>query len=431
MLEVKPFSHRDSRFREFMRRGLRLDAEHDGKAADAVIQVKEQGDDGLLAGIREAGWRAADPSAIRVGEDELSESRRLVSEQFLTSLTLARVNARKFHEYQRRRGYVCDNSDGVLLSRQVRPLRRVGICCGESFSTLLMHAVPAQVAGVGEIAVAARPNPDGSIDPHILATAKILDIDEVYRMSGAHSVAAFAFGAGPVEKVDKIVGPGDSQTAAAMRLLAGYVGVDTRNCMTELAVIADCHANARFIAGDFLALAEQESAGMLALFTPDRLLAEAVRIEVNRLVDLRPNPERLRETLRRCGAIFICRDIRKAVEAVNALAPARLALHTSGNDECLGDIETAGVVFVGPWSSETAGGFFSGVNPFFPGGGQSRFASGLGVEDFVREMTVVEYGPDRLWLTGRHQEILAAEENLPCQAEAVRERLGIIKLTVE
>lgn len=431
MLEVKPFSQRDKRFREMVARGRDRNREGESEAEEAIRRICEDGGDGLLDCIRESDSPAIDMDTIRVSNADLAAARDEVSERFLTSLSLARVNARKFHEHQRRRGYVCDDNDQVILSRQVRPLRRVGIMCGESFSALLMHAAPAMLAGVGQIAVAARPGPDGRVDPRILATAKVMGLEEVYRMSGAHAVAAFAFGAGPVARVDKIVGPGGPMAAAAKRLVAGCVGVDTRRGVSELAVVADASANAKFIAGDFLAQAEQDSVGMLALFATDRMVAEAVRIEMDRLVDLLPDAGRIRENLSgRCG-IWICSSLDVAIRAVNELAPARLALQTLDNDGCLSDVETAGAVFVGPWSSEAAGGCFSGSNPYLPDGGQARFSSGLGVEDFIREMTVVEYGPDRLMRTGRHQAILAEEECLPAQAEAVRERLELLKLTVE
>ncbi len=431
MLDVRPFSKRDAEFRKMAERGVPEDREEEARAGEAIRRVRENGGKGLLQCVREFDSPRVGMDSLRVSEAELIAARDSVSEQFLTSLSLARVNARKFHEYQRRRGYVCDDSDQVILSRRVRALRRVGILCGASFSALLMYAVPAMVAGVGQIAVGIRPEEDGSVDPRILAAAKVLGIEEAYRMSGAHAAAAFAFGAGPVAKADKIVGPGGRSATAAKRLLAGRVGVDTRCDSQELAVIADDSANARFIAGDFLALAEQDSAGLLALFATDRMVAEAVRIELDRLVEPLPDAGRIRENLARSGAIYLCRSLDAAIEAVNILAPARLALQTRTNDGCLAEVETAGAVFVGPWSSEAAGGCFSGMNPFLPDGGQSRFSSGLGVEDFIREMTVVEYGPDRLLRTGRHHAILAEEENLAARAEAVRERLELLKLTAD
>lgn len=194
MLEVRPFSQRDRRFQELARRRALSDPDLERQAAEIILRVGKLGDAGLV----DAG--SAGPL---VPETELMAAREVVSEQFLTALSLARVNLRKFHECQRRTGYLHDDGDGVRLSRLARPLSRIGICCGHSFAALLQHAVPAQMAGVGRIAVAAAPGPGGAVDPHVLAAARILGLDEVYRMTGAAAVAAFAQGTESVAPVDK------------------------------------------------------------------------------------------------------------------------------------------------------------------------------------------------------------------------------------
>lgn len=432
MLEVKPFSYRDRRFRELLNRDSLANPDHDDQALEIIASVRDGGSDVLHRHVVQHDSEMIRQQDLRVSEADIIASRDDVSEQFLTALSLARVNIRKFHEYQRRLGYVHDDGEGVRISRRARPLARVGICCGLSPAALLMFAVPAQVAGVGEIAVAAAPRPDGCIDPRILATARVLGIDEVYRMSGAHAVAAMAYGVGPVARVDKVVGPGSGLARAAKRLLQGKVGTDAELGLSELAVIADDTANAKFIAADLLAQAEHDNgSGLMALFTTDRLLAEAVRIELNRLAEELEHATMLRVALKRSGAIYVCTDLDQAVEAVNALAPARLSLMTGDNEQWLTDVENAGMVFLGPWSLEAAGDYFAGANPFLPVGGAARFASGLGVDDFVRQVTVLEYGPDRLLKTGRHLISLAGENGGKAHAAALRERLELLKLTVD
>ncbi|MCD8139871.1 MAG: histidinol dehydrogenase [Planctomycetaceae bacterium] len=431
MLEVKPFSGKDRRFLELLHRADEVDEQTLRQAAGVIETVRSEGSEGLLRCVREYDSAQVTLGGLRVSEAIVNAARTEVSEGFLTSISLARVNARKFHEYQRRRGYVHDD-EGVRLSRQVRALGRVGICCGDSFAALLLHAVPAQIAGVDTLAVAASPREDGTIDPRILATAKILGIDEVYAMSGAQAVAAFAFGAGPVRAVDKVVGPGGAMARAAKLLLSGRIGVDGATGRGELMVVADDSANAKFIATDLLAQSEWcDDGGLCVLATSDRMLAQAVRIELDRLAELLPNGDRIRATLKRCGAIYAFPDLYKAVSAANELAPARLNLVTRDNQEYLSEVMTAGAVFLGPWSADVAGGYFSGANPYLRTGGASAHAGGLGVDDFVREMTVVEYGPDRFLKTGRHMAALAEEERLPAHAEAVRERLELLMLTVD
>lgn len=432
MLEARLFSWRDRRFRAMLDRGLDTDIDAVHKTAEIVKCVRDDAESELARSLSQYHSPSGDALPYRVTCDEMDKARQRLSEAFLTALSLARVNARKFHEHQRRKGYVADDNDGVIMSRQVRALGRIGIYCGRSFATLLTHAVPAQVAGVGQIVVAAAPEPDGDIDPRILATARILGLDEVYRLSGAHAVAAMAYGVDFLPRVDKIFGSDDTLAGTAKHLLAKTVGAVSGLGSGDLAIVADASANARFIASDFLAQAEIEEEGQIvALFITDRLLAEAVRIETERLVHRFANAQELRRRLDERAAVFLCPDLDTAVRAVNALAPARLSLATRHNDACLSEVETAGSVFVGQWSAEAAGGYFSGVNPRLPVGGSARFRAGLGVEDFIREMTVVEFGPDRLLRTGRHQALLASEEGLIAQAESVRERLEFVKLAVE
>jgi histidinol dehydrogenase len=431
MLEVRPYSNRDRRFREWLACGRKTDPLPDPETMELVKDIRDGGIDALIRHIRHRESEQVDAGNIRVGEAEILGARDAVSEQFLTALSLARVNIRKFHEYQRRRGYLHDDGDGVGMSRRVIPLERVGICC-RSFTELLMYAVPAQVAGVRHIAVAAPPRPDGSLCPRLLTTAKILGIEEIHRMGGAQAVAALAYGTGPVERVDKIVGPGGDQATAAKRLLFSIVGVDTPVGLAELVVVADDSANAKFIASDLLAQAEHEdSAALIALFTTDRLLAEAVRIELDRLSEKLPRADALRHAVESAGGLYVFRSLDEAVMAVNALAPARVELCTRDNEEWLAEVETAGAVLMGHWTSEAAADYFAGMNPLLPLGGGARFASGIGVDDFVREMAVVEYGPARLLITGRHLTTLARDDGRPAHAAAIEERLELLKLATE
>lgn len=431
MLEVRPFSFRDRRFRELLNRRRAPDPEVEAIAAEIIGRVREEGAPALHECVRLHDSEFLRMQDLRVAENDIMAARELVTEQFLASLSLARVNLRKFHEYQRRRGYLHDDGEGVRLSRQVRPLSRVGICCGSSFSTLLLHAVPAQIAGVNELAVAVLPRPDGEVDPRILATARILGIDEVYRMSGAHAVAALAFGIGPVTRVDKIVGPGSGLTEPAKRLLRDWVGVDCGVGLSELLVVSDEQGNAKFIAADLLAQAEHAgNDGLMVLLSTDRLLAEAVRIEMDRMAEQTEDAARLREAFSRHGAIYVCQSLDLAIDAANALAPARLMLMTRDNETCLSEIDNAGTVLVGPWSVESAE-YFAGASPFLPLAGSARYASGTGVESFVREMTVLEYSPERLMKTGRHMAAMAEADGCPYHACAVRERLELLRLTVE
>ncbi|MDR3211106.1 MAG: histidinol dehydrogenase [Planctomycetota bacterium] len=428
MLEVRVYSPQDPLFRRILARGGEIAAEVGPAVADIVAAVRDGGGAALQEYITRFDSDQVDLEHLVVTEEELALARRSVSDSFLAALTLARVNIRKFHEYQRRQGYLHDDGDGVRLAKRVLPLARVGVYAPAGtaplFSSLLMNVVPAQIAGVKKIVAATPPRRDGTVDPHLLATASLLGLDAVYRMGGAHAVAALAYGAGPVEAVDKIVGPGNAYVAAAKRLVYGTVGIDAPAGPSEIVIIADHTANARFIAADLLSQTEHGSgyeAGVV--LTTDRLLAEAVRIEVGRMLPGLSRAAAIEIALSRFGAIYVCRDLAEAVAAANAIAPEHLELMTRTNEAVLGEVENAGAVFLGHWSGEPVGDYFAGTNHILPTGGAARFASSLGVADFVKDISVIEYTEERLRKTGRHIIHLAETEGLSAHANAIRVRL--------
>lgn len=430
-MEVRPYSPRDRVFRTFVDRRETRDPALVAQASDIISLIRKNGMDALLEQERRFGCPAIDMKTLRVSSEEIADARNQTAESFLTALSLARVNMRKFHEYQRKRGYLHDDGDDVVLARRTRPLKRIGILNTGSVSDLLAYVVPAQVAGVGTIALSVPPDKDGGLPSLILAAAKILGVEEVYRLSGAQAVAAFAHGVPPMERVDKIVGHGGEMAEAAKCIVDAFVGVRRETDADELVIVADSSANAKFIASDFIAQAECGKNSLAVLLTTDRLLAEAVRIEMDRMIESLPDSVNLRETIdTRCG-LFVCPSLTAAVDAANALSPARLGLQTRDNEELVTDVETAGTVYMGGWTCLVGTEAFSGMNPVSPGWGQARFSSGPVVDDFIQEMNVMEYGPERLLVAGRHIMELANADRRPLRAEAVRERLDLIRLSEE
>lgn len=427
MLEVRPFSFREERFCRLLADRRGTDEQREDRVMADIRAVRSGGLETLIVHARDNGWPSAAAERLQVTEEELTEARNQVSEQFLTALSLARVNLRKFHENQRRRGFIHEDGDGVRFSQRIRPVPLVGICCGASFSNLLLCAVPAQVAGVDEIVAAVPPRQDGSVDPHYLAAAKTLGIERIFRMGGAMAVAAFAHGAAPVPRVDKIVGSDGIDADMAKRFVSHLVGVDGSSGRADLAIIADSGANARFIAADMLGQAE--SGGGAVLFSTDRMLAEAVRIELDRMAGELPHEESLRQILRADGAIYVCRTLDDAAAAANSLAPSRVELSTRDDENLLFEIENAGAVFVGPWSGPAMDGCFAGINLVLPGPGRARAGTALGVDDFVKPVTGVDYSAVRLMKTNRHLELLALAEGDTARAAAVCQRMEALRLT--
>ncbi|MDR2390242.1 MAG: histidinol dehydrogenase [Planctomycetota bacterium] len=400
MLEVRTYSPDDKCFRTLRELGHFPGGQAETEATAIIRSVREG--TGPAARLSEA---AIPPECLRAARDRASDA-------FITAVTLARVNLRRFHECQRRQGYVHDDGDGLFLSRMVRPLTRAGLCHPDSPAELLMCAVPAQVAGVGEIVLILDPGNDAETDSALLAAARQLDIAEVYRLDGPAAAAVLALGSGPVRKADRIAGRLDAAGMAVARRLYGEAAFSVSFGGGGVAVVADGGANARFIASDLLAQAgRRQCPGPLALLASDRPLAEAVRIEISRRLDAGSCPARVEANLKNGGGLFVTGSLPEAVDAANLLAPARLQLMTRNNRECLAEVENAGSVHLGSWSPNSPGDAFSALALGFPETGGARFLSGLGVEDFIREMPVVEYAPDRLAREARHMRALATDDS--------------------
>lgn len=428
MIEIREYRPEDEKFQALLHRSETVDAEISQTVDMILAEVRRRGDDALFEFSKRFDGVTLTPATLRVSPQEFDRAQKEVAEDFLTAIALARVNIRRFHEYQRRSSYVHEDGDGVRLSKRVIPLRRVGMCCPAKnaplFSSLLMNAIPAQIAGVEEIVVAVPPRPDGSIDPHILATARLLGIECVYRMGGAHAVAAMAYGTASVPPVDKIVGPGNAYVNLAKRRVFGVCGIDQPAGPSEIVIVADEGAKARYVAADLLSQLEHGSgyeAGVV--FTDSRDLAAGVKIEMERQLSDLPRSEVIRRALDRFCAIFLCRHLFEAIEATNRLAPEHLEILACDEEALLAEVENAGAVFLGPYSPEPVGDYFAGTNHVLPTGGAARFSSSLSVYDFVKDISVIRYTPERLIRTGRHILRMAETEGMQAHAHAIRIRL--------
>lgn len=429
MIEIREYSPADEKFLAIQNRGAAMDAEIRDQAQGILDAIRTGGDAALLEAVATHDHVSlSDPALLRIPADALQEARNHVSNDFLAAVSLARVNIRRFHDYQRRTGYIHDDGDGVRLSKRVLPLKRIGIYCpaGQAplFSTMLMCAVPAQIAGVPSIAVAVPPRPDGTVDPHILAVAGMLDIDDVYRMGGAHAIAALAYGTDTVERVDKIVGPGGPYVTMAKRLVFGTCGIESLAGPSEIVIVADATARPRYVAADMMSQLEHGSgyeAGVL--FTTNRDLAVGVKIEIERQASALPRRDAIARALDRFGGIFLCRDLADAIDASNRLAPEHLEIVAVDQDSLLSGVENAGAVFLGHFSSEPVGDYFAGTNHVLPTAGAARFSSSLSVYDFVKDISVISYTPERLARTGRHIITMAETEGLGAHANAIRVRM--------
>ena len=305
---------------------------------------------------------------------------------------------------------------------RVRPLESVGVYvpggAAVYLSSLMMAVVPARVAGVRRIAVATPPRAFLS-SPHLRYLLERLDIHEVYLMGGAHAVAALACGTESVTPVDKIVGPGGRWVSAAKRAVFGMVGVDMIAGPSELVVVADGSAEPELVAADLLAQAEHDPDALALLLTSSRPLAEKVERRVAARLKRLPREAPARAALRRWGGIIVTADLDEAVELCDRVAPEHVELHVKDPLRLVDRVERAGAVYVGPWSPAVLGDYSVGTNHVLPTAGAARFASPLGVWDFVRRTTVVEVAPHRYGVLAEAAGHLAALEALPLHREAL------------
>ncbi len=431
MLEIREFAPDDEKFLRIVNRGDEQDNEVRDRVEAIIQAVREKGDAALCEFSARFDGVELEPGNLRVGDDEFEAARSMVSEEFVCAVTLARVNIRKFHEYQRRTSYMHDDGDGVRLSKRVLPLERVGVCCPAKsaplFSSMLMNVMPAQVAGVQHVHAMVPPRPDGSVDPHILVVARMLDLDDVFRVGGAHGVAALAYGTETIPRVNKIVGPGNAYVNMAKRLVFGECGIDSLAGPSEIVIIADGLCKAGYVAADLMSQLEHGSgweAGVV--FTGSRDFAVAVKIEVERQFERLERKGEIEQALRRFGAIFLCEDMHQAVDASNMIAPEHLEIMAIEAEELLSEVENAGAVFIGPFSAEPIGDYFAGTNHVLPTGGAARYSSSLSVYDFVKDISVIRYTPERLLRTGRHIICMAETEGLGAHANAIRVRMDDI-----
>ena len=398
-------------------------------AADIVADVRERGEDAL----REQAERFDRVTGhdIRVPAAHLDEALERLDPTVRAALEEAIRRVRAASAAQVPAPVVTELGPGAVVEQRWQPVRRAGVYVpgGKAVypSSVVMNVVPAQVAGVGEVALASPPQAefDGRVHPDILAAAKLLGIDEVYALGGAGAVAAYAYGVASVglEPVDVVTGPGNNFVAAAKRAVAGVVGTDAEAGATEILIVADGGADASLVAVDLISQAEHDEQASAVLVTWSEDLARTVRAEVERRVDATRNGARARAALEGPQSAVVLVDDRAAATAFsNAYAPEHLELHLV--DPRPEDFVNAGAVFVGAWSPVSLGDYLAGSNHVLPTGGQARYAAGLSASTFLRPQQVIAYDRAALEAVGAEIVALADAEALPAHGEAVTARFA-------
>ena len=362
-----------------------------------------------------------------VTEEEIDAAVAAVGPDFMAVLEEAAANIRTYHERQVETTWMDTFRPGVRLGAKFTPIQRVGVYVPGGTaaypSTVLMDIIPAHVAGVPSIAVFTPPRKDGSVNPYILAAARIAGATEIYKAGGAQGVAAAAFGTESIPPVFKIVGPGNAYVAMAKRLVFGTVGIDMIAGPSEVGVLADDTANPVWVAADLLAQAEHDARAAVFLVTPSRALAEKVEAEVRRQLDELPRRDIAAPSVEQYGKIFVTKDMNQAVEVMNLIAPEHLELDTADAEALAGDIVNAGAIFIGPYTPEPIGDYFAGPNHTLPTMGTAAFSLPLGVYDFVKRSSLLQYDKEAFEAVAEKVMAFANVEGLQAHGLAVKRRI--------
>jgi histidinol dehydrogenase len=392
-----------------------------------VEAIREHG----APAIRDATRRfdGVELTALRVPVDAIERAGAALDDGVRAALTESIARARKVHTDQRRAETTTQVVPGGTVTQRWVPVERVGLYVPGGLavypSSVVMNVVPAQVAGVGSLAVASPPQKDtGLPHPHILAACALLGVDEVYAVGGAQAIAMFGYGdQESCAPVDLITGPGNIWVTAAKRLLRGVVGIDAEAGPTEIAILADDTADPRHVAADLISQAEHDPLAASVLVTPAPALVEAVELELGRRVAATKHTERITQALTGPqSAVVLVDDLDAGLRVVDAYAAEHLEIQTRDARAVAERVRSAGAIFVGAWSPVSLGDYCAGSNHVLPTGGCARHSSGLSVQTFLRGVQLIEYTEDALKGVAGHVVTLADAEDLPAHGEAVTAR---------
>ncbi|MGE5662918.1 MAG: histidinol dehydrogenase [Deltaproteobacteria bacterium] len=393
--------------------------------AEVIARVRRDGDAALAEYTRRFDGFDPGKNGFAVPKREIDAAFRRTPARLKESLAFAAARIEAFHAHQAETGFSA-GLPGAVLGQRVLPVARAGVYVpgGKAAypSTLLMNAIPARVAGVGEV-IAACSAPGGAVPDIVLAAARIVGISAVYRIGGAQAIAALAFGTGSVPKADVIAGPGNAYVTEAKRQVYGRVGIDMLAGPSELVVLADGTAKPAYVAADMLSQAEHDEDAFVALVTDSATLARRATTEMARQAKTLPRGRIVAAALARAAG-FLVKSLDEGIEAVNRIAPEHLGVMVEDPWRALERIRNAGTAFLGPWSPVAVGDYVAGINHTLPTGGAARFSSPLGVSTFLKRTNVVSYGFRALSADGPHVVRLAEKEGLVAHARAVLKRTG-------
>lgn len=416
---------KDFDINKILSREIQSYGEYEESVRQIVADVMTGGDAAVKKYTRKFDGVSVD--GLAVSGDEIDEAFASVSPRFLEVVKKSAENIAEFHSKQKKSGFEI-NKDGVTLGQKYTAVEKAGLYVPGGTasypSTVLMNAVPAKIAGVGEIIMCTPPSKNGKVRAEILAAAKIAGVDRIYKCGGAQAIAAMAYGTESIPKVYKIVGPGNIFVALAKKLVFGTVSIDMIAGPSEILVVADGKADARHVAADMLSQAEHDKLASAVLVTDSATLAKDVAAEIDRQLETLPRREIASASIENNGKIIVTDSIERAVEVANAIAPEHLEMCVENPRAWLDKIKNAGSVFLGGYTPEALGDYFAGPNHTLPTGGSAKFSSPLSVDDFVKKTQYIMYSAEALEKAAADVEYFAESEGLDGHARSVKIRAG-------
>lgn len=401
-----------------------VDREVTAVVTKIIADVRQDKDEALKRYAQK--FDGAAPQKLEVSREEIQKALLAADDDFVRALRRAKENIAAFHERQKQQSFLDAQPNGVILGQRVRGLHRVGLYVPGGTaaypSSVLMNAVPAKIAGVGELIMVTPPGKNGEANPDILAAAAIAGVDRVFLTGGAQAIAALAYGTESIPKVDKIVGPGNIYVATAKKLLYGQVDIDMIAGPSEILVVADETADPSYLAADLMSQAEHDRLASAILLCTDEDVARRTIEEIERQAQSLSRRDIILESLENFGAVIVCRDFEQMVSLANEIAPEHLEVMTQKPLESVGRFDNAGSVFLGRFSPEPLGDYFAGPNHVLPTSGTARFFSPLSVDSFVKRSSFIYYTEDALCDAAKDIVTIAEKEGLTAHANAITVR---------
>ena len=393
--------------------------------ADIIATVRRDGDKALLEYTER--FDKAKLAELRVTPAEMAEGLSAVEPEFIAILEKAAANIRRFHEAQKRQSFIINDMDGVVMGQKIIPVDRAGLYVPGGTaaypSTVLMDAIPAKIAGVGEVVMVTPPSADGKVNPAILAAANVAGVDKIFKVGGAQAIAALAYGTESIPKVDKIVGPGNAFVAEAKKQVFGQVSIDMIAGPSEILVVSDGRSDPKVVAADLLSQAEHDKNASAVLVTDSAELAQRVSEELERQIPLLDRTDIARASIDNNGKIIVADTLNVVIDIANEIAPEHLELCVDNPFDYLDKIRHAGSVFMGRNCPEALGDYLAGPNHTLPTSGTAKFSSPLSVDDFIKKTQYTYFTADALKRVAYDVAAFATKEGLTAHARSAVIRL--------